>query len=185
MHLKKQKKELRKRIKELKNSVSNGELERQSEIIRQKLVSSPDFQNARHIMLYWSLPDEVDTKPVLQEWFRKKNLYLPVIKGDDLEIVPFEGEDKMIPDPKYGIPEPSGNALENEKLIDVVVVPGMAFDKSHNRLGRGAGYYDRILKRLKHSTRIGLAFDFQYLNSIPVEQHDIRMDMIITISDQS
>jgi 5-formyltetrahydrofolate cyclo-ligase len=181
MHIKEQKKELRKRIKELKKAVSAGELKRQSGIIQEKIINSEYFKNSEHILLYWALPDEADTKQILQKWFRKKNLYLPVIKGSDLEIVPFEGEDKMIPDIKYGIPEPAGEALEDESLIDVVVVPGMAFDKNNNRLGRGAGYYDRILRRLKHSTKIGLAFDFQFLYSIPVEEHDIRMNMVITV----
>ena len=186
MHIKEQKKELRKRIKELKKAVSAGELKRQSQAIQEKVISSEQFKKAKHILLYWALPDEVDTKKILNEWHKKKQLFLPVIKGNDLDIVLFEGEDKMVPDAKYGIPEPVGEKVEDEGIIDLVVVPGMAFDKQNNRLGRGAGYYDRILKRLINATKAGLAFDFQYIETIPVEPHDIKMDMVFTFnSDRS
>jgi len=180
MHIKEQKKELRKQIKELKKAVSAGELKRQSGIIQEKIINSEYFKNSEYILLYWALPDEADTKQILQKWFRKKKLYLPVIKGNDLNIVPFEGEDKMIPNAKYGIPEPTGVKLEDESVIDLIIVPGVAFDKDNNRLGRGAGFYDRILKRLNSKITIGLAFDFQILNAIPVEPHDIRMDLVIS-----
>ncbi len=181
MHLKEQKKELRKRIKELKKTVPAGELKRQSGIIQEKVINSGYFKNSEHILLYWALPDEADTKQILQKWFNKKKLYLPVIKGSDLNIVPFEGEDKMIPEAKYGIPEPTGAKLDDESLIDLIIVPGVAFDKFNNRLGHGAGYYDRILKRLKHSIKTGLAFDFQILSRIPTEPHDIKMDIVMTV----
>ncbi len=178
--MKSRKKALRKKIKELKDNIPEKELDKQSVSIKEKLTSLPEFRNAVHILLYWSLPDEVDTKQILREWFKKKNLYLPVISGNDLKIVAFEGEDKMIPDAKYGIPEPVGEKLKDESLIDLVIVPGIAFDKQNNRLGRGAGYYDRILKRLKNSTKAGFAFDFQLIDKIPVEPHDIKMDMVIS-----
>jgi len=180
MRIEEKKKELRKRIKELKKTVPAGELKRQSRIIQEKVITSEYFKNSEHILLYWALPDEVDTKQILREWFRKKKLYLPVIKGDDLNIVPFEGEDKMIPDAKYGIPEPAGTKLEDESVIELIIVPGVAFDRQNNRLGRGAGYYDRILKRLSNTTKAGLAFDFQLLDNIPTETHDIKMDIVIS-----
>jgi 5-formyltetrahydrofolate cyclo-ligase len=180
MNLKEHKKEIRNRIKKLKKAVSAEELKRQSEMIREKVIGSATFKNAEHILLYWPLPDEVDTRTILNTFKDKKHLYLPVIKGDDLEIFLYEGEEKMVPGEKYGIPEPAGKKIEDESLIDLVIVPGVAFDKQNNRLGRGAGYYDRILKRLPGSKKTGLAFNFQIIDEIPVETHDIRMDEVIT-----
>jgi len=180
MDLTSEKKKLRKHIKEIKNSFSKEELDRQSLLIQEKLMSLPEFQRTEHILLYKALPDEVDTNLILKQWHKKKHLYLPVIKGDDLEIVPFEGEDKMGPEKKYGILEPTGKKLEDEGLIELVIVPGVAFDKQNNRLGRGKGYYDRILKRLPNAWKTGLAFGFQVLNNLPAEPHDIKMDEIIS-----
>ncbi|NPA35943.1 MAG: 5-formyltetrahydrofolate cyclo-ligase [Chlorobi bacterium] len=180
MPLKDQKKAIRKRIKELKKAASPEELKKQSRIIQEKVMQSEHFKDSEHILLYWPLPDEVDTKEILNEFKDSKKLYLPVIKGDDLEIYLFEGDDKMVPGEKYGIPEPAGKKIEDETLIELVIVPGVAFDKENNRLGRGAGYYDRILIRLPRSRKTGLAFNFQIVDKIPAEPHDIRMDEVIT-----
>ncbi len=177
-----EKKKIRKLIREQKKRTPKDELKRQSRLIQEKLMALPEFQNAGHILLYNALPDEVDTKDILTRWYEKKKLYLPVIKGDDLEIVPYEGEERMVAEKIYGIPEPIGKKLQDESPIDLIVIPGMAFDSRNNRLGRGKGYYDRILKRLPDVPKIGLAFDFQMIEQVPAEPHDVKMDMILTPS---
>ena len=175
-----EKKKIRKLIRERKKHTPKNDLKRQSKLIQERLMALPEFRNAGHILLYNALSDEVGTKDILARWHKKKKLYLPVIKGVDLDIVPYEGEERLVREKVYGIPEPIGKKLHDESLIDLIVVPGMAFDSRNNRLGRGKGYYDRILKRLPNAPKIGLAFDFQIVEQVPAEPHDVKMDFVIT-----
>ncbi len=174
-----EKKELRKAIKALKQQLTEVEASRQTKNIFSQLESHELFQNAQHILFYWAMADEVKTHEFIIKHYRSKHIYLPVIRGNDLDIVLFTGEDCLVPGAKYGIPEPSGEKINNEDIIDAVVVPGVAFDRSGNRMGRGAGYYDRILSRVPQAKKIALAYDFQLVDAVPVEAHDIPMDWVI------
>ena len=80
----------------------------------------------------------------------------------------------------YHIQEPIGKIFEDYSTIDVIIVPGVAFDNQGNRLGRGKGYYDRFLKKIPATKKIGICFDFQMIEQIPTEKNDIPMDDIIT-----
>jgi 5-formyltetrahydrofolate cyclo-ligase len=79
----------------------------------------------------------------------------------------------------FNIMEPVGKAFSNYEEIDVAVIPGMAFDGRCNRLGRGRGYYDRLLPKLPQAYKIGICFDFQKLPGIPADEHDIKVDEIV------
>ena len=81
---------------------------------------------------------------------------------------------------KYGIAEPTGEPLKTDDLIELMLIPGVAFDKDNNRLGRGAGYYDRILHRFGKALKIGLAYSYQLVDVLPTEHHDVGMDMVLT-----
>ncbi|MCU4177141.1 5-formyltetrahydrofolate cyclo-ligase [Carboxylicivirga sp. N1Y90] len=175
----KDKKELRRAIKAIKQLKSKEEKLGQSISICKQLLSNSIYQEAKNILFYWAMADEVETQTFISDQYQLKSIYLPVIRGEDLDMVLFEGEDKLIPGPKYGIPEPSGERLLDESIIDLVIVPGVAFDSENNRMGRGAGYYDRILNRLPNAKKIALAFDFQMVEEVPTEPHDIRMDSVI------
>jgi 5-formyltetrahydrofolate cyclo-ligase len=89
---------------------------------------------------------------------------------------PFEGNDKMHRG-KFGIPEPTTPAYEG--AIDLIIVPAVAFDKRGYRLGRGGGFYDRFIKKQPHATLIGVGYDFQLLEEVPVLKHDQKMHRII------
>jgi 5-formyltetrahydrofolate cyclo-ligase len=179
MNLQEQKKQIRQQIKSLKNQVSKEEASLESIKIGEQLESLQLFIHAEHILMYWSLPDEVETHQILNKWYKTKHLYLPAVMGNNLQIRRYSGEASLIPGERYGISEPTGDILNNESIIDLVVIPGVAFDKKGNRMGRGAGYYDRILKRLPQANKIGLAYSFQMQESIPTEAHDIAMDVVI------
>ncbi len=174
-----EKKELRKRIKALKNELTAENKQRQAEIVYKKLEASDEFRKANTILMYWAMSDEMPTKSFINKWFADKEIYLPVVDGDDLRIVKYEGEDKMVPGAKYGIPEPAGPEISDESQIELVIVPGVAFDADNNRMGRGAGYYDRILNRIPKAKKLALAFDFQMVDKVPTEPHDIKMDQVI------
>lgn len=106
----------------------------------------PTRLSGRHhiVLLYYSLKDEVDTHEFVRKWSREKRILLPVVVGDDLELRVYTGPEDLATG-SYGIEEPTGELFTDYAAIDFVAVPGVAFDNAGNRLGRGKGYYDRLL----------------------------------------
>ena len=135
-------------------------------------------------LAYWSeqnaLPGEVQTADFLNRWYQKKQIALPVMQGNDLQLLPYQGKEAVRRGP-FGIWEPafSPESTSIEKEIDLIIVPGVAFDRQLNRLGRGKGYYDRLLTTLQ-VPKIGIAYSFQLREQIPVEAFDRKMDLLIT-----
>ena len=99
--------------------------------------------------------------------------------GDDLEIRIYTAPEDLATG-AYGIKEPTGKLFTDYTTIDFIAVPGVAFDRNGNRLGRGKGYYDRLLPRIPQAYKVGICFKFQIVEEIPAEPFDIRMDEIIT-----
>lgn len=174
------KNELRQWIREQKRRYTADERAAFSASVWTRLERHPRFRAARTILLYHSLPDEVQTPGFLRRWGTDKQLLLPVVKGNDLELRSYTGEANLHTG-AYGISEPAGTAVTDYAAIDLAVVPGMAFDAAGNRLGRGKGYYDRLLTRLRRSGVyiIGVCFDFQKVETVPCEPHDVRMDEVL------
>ena len=134
--------EIRSAIKALKKQHSKEELLAQSDIILHKLEQHPDFLQAQKIMLYSSLPDEVQTQAFIEKWRLQKRIILPTVVGDD--IIPVElAADTDFAVGDFNILEPQNEAYAGD--FDLIIVPGVAFDRQGNRLGRGKGYYDRFL----------------------------------------
>ena len=79
----------------------------------------------------------------------------------------------------FGILEPVGELYTDYDSIDMIVVPGVAFDRQGNRLGRGRGYYDKILKETRAAKKVGICFDFQFVEEVPVDELDVRMDLVV------
>ncbi len=173
-----EKKEVRKQIRELKKLYSLEEKKQKSMSVWEQIEQNENFKNARVILAYWSMDDEVFTHDFVCEWAGRKTILLPCVRGEELDIRYFDGTDKLCPGEGYAIPEPVSGLFENLEQIDLILVPGIAFDRRNNRLGRGKGYYDKILKRTK-ACKIGVCFDFQLLESIPTEEHDIPMDCVV------
>ncbi|MBR0176790.1 MAG: 5-formyltetrahydrofolate cyclo-ligase [Bacteroidales bacterium] len=173
-----EKKELRTQIKLLKKQHTKEQLWEQSKQILAKLEQHPDFVNAEKVMLYNALPDEVQTLNFLEKWHLRKKIILPTVVGDD--IVPVEyGKDTAFAMGDFNILEPQNEPYTGD--FDLIVVPGVAFDRKGNRLGRGKGYYDRFLSQHLEVKRIGICFDFQLVEEVPSEPFDIRMDEVITL----
>lgn len=144
-----------------------------------RLEELPEFKNAQSILLYASLPDELSTSAFIQRWHSHKRICLPRVNGNNLEILPYNPEE--LAKGAFGINEPQGNAEVNPSEIDLIVVPGVAFDSQGNRLGRGRGFYDRLLCQTK-AAKIGVAYDLQVVDRLPSEPHDVLMDRIVTES---
>lgn len=151
--------------------------------IGERLFSLDAFARARTVLFYAAKGDEVLTKGmILRALSGGKRVVLPVVRQQDLvlsEIKSFEGDD-LAPG-KFGILEPKIVVPVEPRKIEVVIVPGVAFDEHGNRVGFGKGYYDRLLKRLeKGIPRIGLAYEFQIVPKIPAGEWDIPVHTIIT-----
>lgn len=173
---KNEKYKIRKLINERKTALGIEEKVSSAQRIFEQLEARPEFINATHILIYHSLPDEVETREFITRWQNDKELFLPVVKGEQLVIKRY-CKDNLTAG-MYGIMEPSGNEYPPE-LIDLVIVPGIAFDRKRNRLGRGKGYYDRLLNGHK-CLKAGIAYSCQIIPELPAEPHDIKMDIIIT-----
>ncbi|HIZ91654.1 MAG TPA: 5-formyltetrahydrofolate cyclo-ligase [Candidatus Bacteroides merdavium] len=171
------KKELRKYITELK-TLHAASTTRLSDDILKRIEVHPVFQKAKTVLLYHSLPDEVNTHDFIRKWYMQKRILLPVVTGNTLELYTYTGPDNMQTG-AYGIAEPIGEKFNNFKEIDLAIIPGMAFDRRGNRLGRGKGYYDRLLPFLAGTYKLGVCFPYQLLESIPTENFDVRMNEVI------
>ena len=154
-------------------------LQSQSAEILAALEAHPAFRAASIVLLYYSLKDEVDTHEFVRKWSREKLVLLPVVKGEELEPRVSTGPEDLATG-AYGIGEPTGELFTDYAAIDFAVIPGVAFDATGNRLGRGKGYYDRLLPRLT-AFKAGICFPFQLVEEVPAEPFDIRMDTIISI----
>lgn len=144
-----------------------------------QLERTAAFLMAEHILMYHSLPDELFTHSFLKKWGGGKHFYLPRVNGVNLDILPYE--ESRLELGSFHIEEPKGDNTIDPSLIDLIVVPAVAYDRKGNRLGRGKGFYDRLLSTTK-ATKVGVAYDFQIMDSVPTEPHDVPMDMVISQS---
>lgn len=174
------KKELRKQIRNRKRQFTADELNELSVPVMKRLLGMAEVINAKTILLYYSLPDEVNTHETVELLARQgKTVLLPkVIDGENMEIRIYESPEDLT-EGSYGIMEPNGKLFTDYGKIDTAVIPGMSFDADNNRLGRGKGYYDRFLKNIPQAYKIGVCFDFQKEQNIPHDEYDIKMDTVI------
>lgn len=158
------KREIRREVLHRRRRLKDEELMMYSKIINDKLreVIPEDSVTA----LFYPIQNEVDLRGLLQ-----KGDLLPVIREAGLKMCEYTGE---LRNGKYNIPEPTGQ----EKEATVVIVPGSAFDTKGYRIGYGGGYYDRYLK--DEHLKIGVCFEFQIVDEVPTESHDVKLDLLIT-----
>ena len=176
------KRELRQQIRTQKRRLSAVEMAVMSEDICSKVLALASWQEAGTLLLYYPLPDEVDVRLLIKDAFESgKKVLLPVVKGDELELHLYEGE-ASLKEGAFGIMEPTGPlfAPKHYDEIELAVIPGMAFDSAGHRLGRGKGYYDRLLPNLKAAKLMGICFPIQFLDEVPAEAHDISVCKVIS-----
>lgn len=178
MKMKEQKKALRKEIREEKKCHPADELMAFSSTLLGQIEKHPRFLEAQTILMYHSLADEVQTHAFVEKWYQTKKILLPIVRGDILELRHYTGKD-CLRTGAFGIEEPEGENFTAFHEIELSLVPGVSFDKQGNRLGRGKGYYDKLLPQLQ-SYNIGICYQFQARESIPAEPFDKRMDEVWT-----
>jgi 5-formyltetrahydrofolate cyclo-ligase len=167
-----------------RSALSQKDVLSRSRLIQARVCQFPEYLSSQSIALYASIQNEVRTDKIRDHALRQgKRVFYPVLRtGGTTQLIRLESAGKLSVGP-FGILEPSGE----EKLPDVwqedlfIVVPGLAFDLNGNRLGRGKGWYDRLLKRFgKNAVAAALAYDCQIVDQVPVEPWDERVAYIFT-----
>ena len=169
--------ELRKYISQQKRQFTPQQLAQLSFPVLDRL--RPLLCEAKVILAYYSLPDEVDTHTLIQELVAEgKTVLLPKVLDDTtMELRQYAGPQDLS-EGAYHIMEPMGAPFKDFSQIDVALIPGLAFDTNGHRLGRGKGYYDRFLTAFTGKT-IGVCFDFQKVAEVPVDAHDVAVDRVV------
>ena len=177
---------IRKTMQEKRGRQSNIERMTNSLKIWKGMKGLPEFRKAGSVMFYLALPDEVETEQMMRESARTgKNLIVPFVDKEAGKMVAswLKDYDTELETGLFGVPEPKVKyrRIVEHKDIDLVIVPGIAFDLRGARLGFGAGYYDRFLKGLREDIpSVAIAFDFQISGKLPAASHDMLMDKIVT-----
>lgn len=143
----------------------------------ERLEQLAAFTLADNILVYHSLPDEMPTHTFIEKWSSRKRFFLPRVNGVNLEVLPYDRSRLHLG--AFHIEEPDGDNIFPIEDIELVIVPGVAYDGAGHRIGRGKGYYDRLLASSK-AVKIGIAYDFQFVDEIEVESTDVDMDFILT-----
>ena len=172
-----EKNEIRRKIKAMKSMLLETEKLESAERVFERLEQTAAFIMANKILMYHSLPDELSTHRFLRKWADRKQLYLPRVNGVNLDILPYD--ESRLELGSFHIEEPTGQNTVNADEIEVIVVPAVAYDRKGNRLGRGKGFYDRLLASTR-ATKIGVAYEFQIVDEVPTEPHDVAMDIVIS-----
>lgn len=176
------KKELRIIIKERKAAAGAALLEETGRSAVGSLLELIERQNPKTLLLFHSLPDEVCTHELPDILCAQgRNVLLPSVKGEELELRLYKAssaDGEKLRSGAYGIQEACGEIFTDYALIDLAVIPGIAFTADGKRLGRGKGYYDRLLPQLD-CMKVGLCYPFQILEDIPTEGHDASVDFVI------
>lgn len=176
-----EKNEAREYMKKLRRQLSEEEIQEKSAEISAVLFSLDYFKNARTVMVYLSAFREVDTAEIVEKLSNSgKKIVVPVCNTDTFTITPsyVSGFCDMHKG-AYGIWEPDEIKEAQVGDIDLIIVPGIAFDVKGNRCGFGKGYYDRLLGESR-AVKIGLCYDFQVVDELETDEFDVAMDMIIT-----
>ena len=183
------KKEIRKAMTEKRESLSKESVQQKSHAIHQRLIEMSVWKNAMHLMVYLDFRNEVKTTSLIRSFLQQgKHVYIPVTNPKDysLTVSELKNPELDLRVANFGLLEPKEEALRptDPKKLDLVIVPGIAFDRDGYRIGFGAGYYDRFLPKLREDTvLISLVFDFQLLPQVPRESHDIAVDWIVAESE--
>lgn len=170
------KNKMRELLVQRRRVISAQDCQMYSQQILDQLEKMTCFCEAKTVLLYYPIQNEVNVLPLVKKYKHEKTLLFPVSHRRGMTVHPYAGNEHMHRG-KFGIPEPTTPAYEGE--IDLVIVPAVAFDAKGHRLGRGGGYYDRFIKKLTHTVLVGVGYDFQLVDEVPAARHDQRVHRVI------
>ncbi len=172
---------LRKEILDIMRNYDKGDLSKKNRELKKKLENLPEFSKAKIIMFYVSTEDEAETQSMIKDALTLgKKVIIPYLGREEIllsELKDFNELEKG----KFGILEPKKEYIRkfDAGKVDLIIAPGIVFDKKCRRIGFGEGYYDRLLRKSK-AVKVGLAYDFQVVEYIPAPVHDVLLDYIVT-----
>ena len=175
---------IRKKILAKRNILSDKDINKKSDLIIKNLASY--IENVQNIMIFMDMKTEVKITKLL-ELHPKKNFFISKItnsKNREMKINKYNKNELILH--KFGYYESSSNDFYDEEILDVVIVPALAFDSKKNRIGFGGGYYDTFLEKVRKKNNkvlfIGVCYDFQIIDSVPTEKHDVTLDFVVSES---
>lgn len=174
--------EIRRWMRARLDNIAAAEFQIWNEALTARLLRMERVLSATNVMLYYSIRNEAVTIAAIEELLRLgKTVSLPVCTPDRGLWAGIVGSlDELIP-AKFGLLEPGPDSPRlDPSRLELVIVPGLAFDRRGNRIGHGAGYYDRFLKRADSAYKLGLGYDFQIIEEVPALPHDVRLDAVLT-----
>ncbi|MBP9717785.1 5-formyltetrahydrofolate cyclo-ligase [Candidatus Gracilibacteria bacterium] len=173
---------IRSQLKNSRKNLSINEKKTLDSLIFQRLITFAPFAQADSIFSYMPHDNEVDTRAVIEAHLLKKTFILPSVRGEELHLYKLNSLDELKKG-EFGIHEPAEQGNQHDHhLLEVALVPGIAFDESGHRIGYGGGFFDRFLKKMENinCTTIGLAYEFQIIDKVPIEPYDVPVHYIIT-----
>lgn len=175
---------IRKEILAKRNILSDKDINKKSDLIIKNLASY--IENVQNIIIFMDMKTEVKITKLL-ELYPKKNFFISKItnsKNREMKINKYNKNELILH--KFGYYESSSNDFYDEEILDVVIVPALAFDSKKNRIGFGGGYYDTFLEKVRMKNNkalfIGVCYDFQIIDSVPTEKHDVTLDFVVSES---
>ena len=177
--LHKRKSDMRELIRQKLRLQTPEDLKAWSDAVAERIEQLHCFRHAHVVMFYYPVHHEADLRPLLEKYKDEKVILLPVTHRDSIELRQYVGEANLKKG-HYGIPTPQTGTYRGKP--DLVIVPGLAFNKELVRLGRGKGYYDRFLRKLGNVEKVGVCYDFQMNDDVPWSWRDVRMDKVVTPS---
>jgi 5-formyltetrahydrofolate cyclo-ligase len=181
-----EKKKIREKCLSQRAQISNTKVSNWSKKIKNKFFDLPQLETAKKVMAYASMRKEIETFELLEELLEKGYfVYLPYTRQDivDLGTAQINNLDKDLKDGVFGVQEPVAKIRDEEVPVDfdIIIVPGACFTAQGYRIGYGGGYYDSFLaKHANGALKVGFCYDCFIVDSIPVEDHDVPVDLIIT-----
>ena len=173
------KNKIKESILEKRNSLPKKDIIEKSRKIEEKWIGLEQYKKSKTPMFFVSFKNEIDTHDLIKHALKEKVVIVPKVTNKQIEPSVITDFDNLI-EGKFGVLEPIEAMNVPYKNIDLVLVPGIAFDLDGHRIGQGLGYYDNFLKKVPKAVKIGLAFDFQIVDKIPNEEHDVAVDFIVT-----
>lgn len=150
-----------------------------SQKIIERIEAMQHFQDAKVVMVYYPVHNEVDLRPLVQKYAQDKIFLFPSLTHytHRMEVRQYEPHVPFVKG-RHGIPQPQSPVYEGS--IDMIITPGISFDKHHWRLGRGGGYYDRFLRHYAYAHKVGVCYDFQLHDKAPHWIFDRRVNRVVT-----
>jgi 5-formyltetrahydrofolate cyclo-ligase len=182
-----EKAQARKTIQQRIERLSTEDKRQASERVRERLADLPEFQQARSVLLFVSIADEVDTLPIIRDALAAgKHVAVPKVdvQAKAMDARRLRDLDQDIAPGVFGILEPQSSEVVPPRQIDFILVPARGFDREGNRLGRGGGYYDRYMSQPGFDAwRCGVAFACQVLDAVPHDETDLPVHLLVTDED--